>query len=153
LARDFRPGTYDAMSADERWDYLVKLDEELLKGGVTLSEKSAFLIRHTDLAFVNEAHLAAILTAVAAIESHLRAEHPEAGKRLIDLIEASDLAPELKPELQAIRRFRNSWVHVDDPWDDSSLLEEPEKAEEAMFEMAQRALVALRRTIYTKPWI
>jgi hypothetical protein len=31
------------ISADERWNYLAQLDEDLLQGGVIESEKSAFL--------------------------------------------------------------------------------------------------------------
>ena len=141
------------MDTGERWNYLVRLDEELLKGGIITSERTVFLIRHADLAFVHEAHLAAILTAVAAIETHLRAESPNGRTRLVDLIDSSDLEPELKAELQYIRKFRNSWVHVDDPWDDSVFLEESEQSEQALFDASRRALIALRKTVYSNPWV
>lgn len=141
------------MDTGERWNYLVRLDEELLKGGIITSERTAFLIRHADIAFFHEAHLAAILTAVAAIETHLRAESPNGRTRLVDLIDSSDLETELKAELQYIRRFRNSWVHVDDPWDDSVFLEESEQSEQALFDASRRALIALRKTVYSNPWV
>lgn len=131
----------------------MKLEEELLKGGIIASERASVLIRHADLAFVHEAHLAAILTAVAAIETHLRAEYANGRTRLVDLIDSSDLEPELKVELHHIRKFRNSWVHVDDPWEDSAFLEEPEENEQALYDMSQRALIALRKTVYSNPWI
>jgi uncharacterized protein YutE (UPF0331/DUF86 family) len=141
------------VNTDERWTYLAELDEQLLKGGVVLSEKSAFLVRNADLAFVHEAHLAAVLTAVAAIETHLSAEDPYNRQRLVGLIDSSALDSELKAELHALRKFRNSWVHVDDPWDDGELLEQSNDAERHLEEMASRAVVALRKTIYSNPWI
>lgn len=141
------------MTVEERWAYLVTLDEELLKGGVVLSEKCAFLVRNVDLAFVHEAPLAAILTAVAAIETQLRAEHSGARVRLIDLVNTSDLASEVKGEIHSLRRFRNEWVHVDEPWEDDAFLKAPELAEQQLLEMARRAVVVLRRVVYHNPWI
>jgi len=141
------------VNTDERRSYLAELDEQLLKGGAILSEKSAFVVRNADLAFVHEAHLAAVLTAVAAIETHLSAEDPHNRQRLVGLIDSSALDPELKAELHVLRKFRNSWVHVDDPWDDAELLDQSEAAEDHLQEMAGRALVALRKTIYSNPWI
>ncbi|HEV7926141.1 MAG TPA: hypothetical protein VGR14_12335 [Verrucomicrobiae bacterium] len=131
----------------------MQLDDDLLKGGVMTSERSAFLMRNADLAFVHEAHLASLLTAVAAIESHLRGEYPDGGSRLVDLIDSSELEPELKAELNVIRRFRNKWVHVETLWDDSPLLENPERSEKELFEMARRSLIALRNTVYSNPFI
>jgi len=49
------------MNKDERWKHLVALDEELLKGGVILSEWCSFIVREADSAFVHGAHLASIL--------------------------------------------------------------------------------------------
>jgi hypothetical protein len=141
------------MEEPERWDFLVDLDESLLKGGAILSEKSSFLIRNADLAFVASAHLACILTAMAAIETHLRAEWNGNRLRLVDLIDSSGLEEDLVEELHVIRRIRNAWVHVDDPWDDQSLIDDPESAEAELFGVAKRAVVALRRTIYNNPWI
>ena len=70
---------------------MVALDEELLKGGVVLSEWCSFIVRESDTAFVNSAHLASILTAVSGIETYLRSEYAQNGRaRLVELIDHSD---------------------------------------------------------------
>lgn len=141
------------MTEDEKWEYLIQLDETLLQGGVILSEWATYLIKSADLAFVGGAHLASIITGLAGVETHLRGEGESSKKRLVDLIEQSDLEEELKQELQILRKYRNKWVHVADPWDDDDLLESPDQHEAELEEMAKRCAVALRRTIYTNPWI
>jgi hypothetical protein len=142
------------MNQDQRWEYLIALDEELLKGGVILSEWCSFIVREADVAFANGAHLASILTAVAGIEAYLRSEHSQAAKeRLVALINQSSLDSDLKTDLHALRKYRNRWVHVDDPWDAGSLLERPEETERELEEMALLATRALRRTIYENQWV
>ncbi len=141
------------MTEEEKWQYLLDLDERLLQGGVILSEWATFLIKDADTAFVSGAHLASIITGLAGVETHLRSEAGVNNLRLFELINESDLEEDLKQELQVLRRYRNKWVHVADPWDDDSLLESPEKHEAELEEMARRCAVALRRTIYTNPWM
>ena len=141
------------MTEEDKWQYLVDLDDRLLKGGVILSEWATFLIRDADTAFVGGAHLASIITGLAGVETHLRGEGGSSKQRLVELIDGSDLEEDLKQELQILRKYRNKWVHVADPWDDDALLELPEKHESELEEMARRCAVALRRTIYTNPWI
>jgi hypothetical protein len=142
------------MDTNERWDHLNALDDELLKGGVMLSEWCTFIVRETDTAFVGGAHLACILTAVAGIETYLRSEIPDGAKRtLSELIDAVVLDPELRIDLHHLRRYRNKWVHVNDPWEDAALLKAPEKMEEELERMAFFAARQLRRTIYANPWI
>ena len=141
------------MTEKEKWKYLVDLDEQFLQGGVILSEWATFLIKDADTAFSAGAHLASIITGMAGIETHLRGESDGFKKRFAELIDESDLELDLKQELHTLRKYRNRWVHVADPWHDSSLLESPEKHESELEEMARRCTVALRRTIYTNPWI
>jgi hypothetical protein len=142
------------MDTNERWDHLNALDDELLKGGVMLSEWCTFIVRETDTAFVGGAHLACILTAVAGIETYLRSEIPDGARRTFsELIDAVVLDPELRLDLHDLRRYRNKWVHVNDPWEDAALLEAPEKMEEELERMAFFAARQLRRTIYANPWI
>ncbi len=141
------------MTEDEKWEYLVELDEKLLQGGVILSEWATYLIKDADLAFVGGAHLASIITSIAGVETHRRGEVDSSKQRLVDLIEQSDLEYDLKQELQLLRKYRNKWVHVADPWDDEALLDFPEKHEAELEEMDKRRISALRRTIYTNPWI
>ena len=113
------------MGLNDRWSYIINLDEELLLGGVMLSEWSTFLIKDTDEAFCAGANLASILAAQAAIESHLRYEYVsnQSTRKLgfYELIEQAPLHSDLKRELHAIRRYRNRWVHVNDPSDDEDL--------------------------------
>ncbi len=40
------------MNEEEKWNYIVCLDEELLKGGIIISEYVAELIRNADISFV-----------------------------------------------------------------------------------------------------
>lgn len=141
------------MTEEEKWQYLVDLDERLLKGGAILSEWATFLIKDADLAFVSGANLASIITGLAGAETHLRGEGGEKNRRFVDLIDQANLEEDLKRELHILRRYRNKWVHVADPWEDGSLLEFPEKHEAELEEMARRCAIALRRTIYANPWI
>ena len=142
------------MNEEERWAHLVALDEELLKGGVILSEWCSFVVREADTAFAKGAHLASILTAVSGIETYLRSEHAETGKeRLFDLINQASIEADLKSDLHALRKYRNKWVHVDAPWDDANLLENPHEMEHELEEMAYFAARALRRTIYENQWV
>lgn len=142
------------MNETERWEHLVALDEELLKGGVILSEWCSFIVREADIAFAQGAHLAAILTAVSGIETYLRSEYAKNKReKLFKLIDDSPIEEELKKDLHKLRIYRNKWVHVDDPWDDEKLLEKPEIYEAELEEMAFLAAKLLRRTIYENPWV
>ena len=142
------------MNRDERDAYIFQLDEELLKGGVILSEWSTFLVRDADEAFCAGADLATILVAQAAIESHLRYEYFPTGKKgFYDLIEQSPLTVELKADLHRLRKYRNRWVHVNDPHDDSDLMRRPDYYENELETMAQLAIKALREVIYLEQWL
>lgn len=142
------------MNQEERGAHIVALDEELLKGGVILSEWCSFIVREADMAFVAGADLASILTAVSGIETYLRSEYAETGReRLIELINLASIDADLKADLHTLRRYRNKWVHVDAPWGDESLLEHPEKIEHELERMGLFAVRALRRTIYEGQWV
>jgi len=154
LARRNLSSALAIMNEEERWSHLVSLDEELLKGGVILSGWCSFIVREADTAFVKGAHLASILTAVSGIETYLRSEYAQSSKdRLFKLIEESPIDDGLKSDLHKLRKYRNKWVHVDDPWDDESLLESPENHERELEEMAFLGARLLRQMIYENPWI
>jgi hypothetical protein len=141
------------MNEEERWGLLLALDDELLKGGVILSEWCAFLTREADTAFAKGADLASILTAVSAIETYLRSEDPTASKsRLAELIDTSGLESDLVGDLHNLRRYRNKWVHVGDPWNDQALIQNPEQCEGELSKMALLAVKSLKRTIYSAQW-
>ncbi|MEK6281227.1 MAG: hypothetical protein AABN95_12810 [Acidobacteriota bacterium] len=144
------------MTKGERQAYILQLDDELLLGGVILSEWSTFLVRDADEAFCAGADLAAILISQAAIECHLRYEyfpHDQRKFGFYDLIEQSPLAPELKTTLHTLRKYRNRWVHVNDPHDDQDLLERPEYYQAELEQTAIAASRALREVIYLEQWL
>ena len=142
------------MNEEERWNHLVELDENLLKGGVILSEWCAFIVREADTAFAHGAFLASILTAVSGIETYLRSEYSSNEREsLYDLINQASIEDDLKQDLHTLRKYRNKWVHVNDPWNDEDLIESPEQFEKELEEMAFFAARALRRTIYENQWI
>ena len=145
------------MNEQEKWEYINKLDEEFLVGGVILSEWSTFLIKDAEAAFCNGANLAAILVSVAGIESHLRFEYfhntTKKKHRLYDLIENAPIPHELKGDLHKLREFRNKWVHVEDPHADEELLNKPKYVEGELEDMARFAIRALLQTIYLEQWI
>jgi hypothetical protein len=98
--------------------------------------------------------LAAVLTAVAGIETYLRSEYAVTGKeRLVDLISDAPIPEDLKSDLHRLRKYRNKWVHVDDPWNDGQLLERPADTEQELEEMALFAVRSLRRSIYENQWV
>jgi len=142
------------MNEDERRNQIVILDEELLNSGIILSEWCSFIVRESDLAFVHGANLASILTAVSGIETYLRSEYSErALSSLFELIDGSPIADDLRSDLHKLRKYRNKWVHVNDPWDDQKLIDAPEESEKELEEMALFAARVLRRTIYENQWV
>jgi hypothetical protein len=141
------------MNEPERWDYLMKLDEEFLVGGAILSEWCSAIVREADTAFAHGAHLASILTAVSGIETYMRSETGGSRNRLVALIDEAPIPENLRSRLHELRRYRNKWVHVDDPWDDSVLLDNPEALEVELEQKAQFAARVLRETIYSNQWL
>jgi len=141
-------------SEEDRARLLERLDEELLKGGVMLSEWCSFIVQEADAAFLAGADLATILTATAAIETYLRAElNLKGSSRLGDMIDASGLDDSLKNSLHEIRKYRNKWVHVRDPWEDNEIQISPKKFSDELDRMATLAAIALRKTLYSNQWV
>ena len=145
------------MTEQEKWDYIIELDEELLQGGVILSEWTTFLVKDAETAFCSGANLASILTCQAALESHFRydyfREEESKGWGFYKLIENSSLDKNLKVELHDLRRYRNKWVHIENPSNDSDLLERPEYHEDELFEVAKKSLRTMLKTLYSMPWV
>jgi hypothetical protein len=140
---------------DERNDYILALDEELHRGGVSLSEWSTFLAQDAEMAFCAGADLATLLAAQSAMETHLRHEFAsEADKRVgfAQLIDKSDLPEPLRKTLHDLRRYRNRWVHVSHPEEDGDLLEHPERHRAELEEMAIVAIRAMLEVLYLVQW-
>ncbi len=142
------------MTEDERWNYLVKLDEELLIGGVILSEWCTFIVKEADTAFAKGAFLASLLTVVSGIETYLRSEYEANDKSsLYELIENASLGEELIQELHSLRKYRNKWVHVNHPWEDEEIIQNPGKYENEIEFRAIGAMKTLRKVLYENSWI
>ena len=145
------------MNEQKKWNYINTLEDELLLGGVILSEWSTFLAKDAELAFCSGANLAAILAAQAAIESHLRYEYFDTvqtkGWGLYRLLENTRLPVDLKNSLHKLRQFRNRWVHVEDPTQDDHLLKKPEYYEEELEKMAKLAIKSMLRVLSMEQWV
>ncbi len=141
------------MTEKQKWEYINRLDEELLFGGVILSEWTTFLAKDAEIAFCSGAYLSSILASQAAIESHLRYEYFSDNNTkkwsLFNLIENSQLDKNLKSELHDLRVYRNKWVHVNEVEEDSQLLEKPEYYEAELFEISKRAIKSMLRVLYS----
>lgn len=142
------------MNEGQRWKFIQGLDDELLKGGVTTSEWCAFIVRECDIAFAAGANLATVITAAMAMETYLRAEYGNGRKlRLVELIDQSPIAPDLKTDMHTLRKYRNQWVHVASPECDQAILDNPEAYEADLESWAMLAQRTLRRTIYENQWV
>lgn len=136
----------------KRSELLAQWEEELLLGGVILSEWATFLACDAETAFIAGADLAALLAAQAAMEAHLRYEYggDSHGGGFAQLIEQSPLMDGLKQRLHGLRRYRNKWVHVRDPNDDERLLAAPEAARDELSQMATFAMRLLIEILYVE---
>lgn len=138
---------------DEKWQFILQLDDELLQGGAYESEWTAFLIRDADTAYCAGANLSAIFCSLAAIEAHLRDELKLSADDRTPLAELINRYPyisgELAEELQVLRRFRNQWVHVRDPTNDQHLVFDQFFHEKEIEGMAKRAIRAVREVVYS----
>lgn len=142
------------MNKEARWAYIAALDDELLKGGAIISEWCCFIVRECDYAFAAGANLATIITAVAAIETYLRAEFASGQRiRLAELIDQAPITKELRHDIHKLRRYRNTWVHVATPEDDRAILDKPEMYDAELEEWAKLAQRTLRQTIYENPLV
>lgn len=141
------------MTPEEKETFVLSLEDELLKGGVMLSEWATRISQEATESFVGGLHLASLLTGMAAIETHLRSEYGDAKTRLQDLIEKAEIPDSLKLEIHALRRYRNRWVHVAEPWDDEPLLDGPNALDEELFRMSKRCTEAMMRVLFSSQWV
>ncbi|ADP17086.1 hypothetical protein AXYL_03766 [Achromobacter xylosoxidans A8] len=71
----------------------------------------------------------------------------------MQLIENSPISDDLKADLHKLRKYRNRWVHVDEPWSDRMLIDEPTAMESELENMAFFAARTLRKAIYANQCI
>lgn len=137
------------MSFDHDFEEIIALDDELLLGGVFLSEWCTAIVREADIAYAGGAYLGAILTAVAGIETHMRGElHSK--KRLVELINDYQIDDHIKQELHKLRKYRNVWVHVDMTEEQAEFAD---KIREELKVRAYKSIRLLRLVLYSTPWV
>jgi len=141
------------MNEEEKWNYIVCLDEELLKGGIIISEYVAELIRNADISYVYGAYWASIITSVAAMEAYLKSETADNKKILQDLINESGLSKTDIDLMHNLRRYRNQIVHIKEPWEDEFLLNSYGEFSCNEENIAKEAIRLLRMVVYSNPWI
>jgi hypothetical protein len=137
----------------EKWNYVVRLDDELLQGGVILSEYVSELIRNADISFVYGAYWASIITSVAAIEAYFKSETECNDKKLFELINESGLNNKDIELLHNLRRYRNQIVHIKDPWNDEYILSSYDQFSTNEENIAKEAIRLLRTVVYSDPWL
>lgn len=145
------------LDKEDKWEYINQLDDELLLGGVVLSEWTTFLAKDSETAYCSGAYLSSILSSQAAIESHLRYDYFNSsetrGWSFFELIEKSDLDDNLKNELRILRKFRNKWIHVNDPSNDEDLLKRPEYYEDELADFSMLTIKTMLKILYSNPYI
>jgi hypothetical protein len=126
-----------------RTSLVQSLWDENMRGGAILSEFSIFLATDAESAFQADADLSTIFTACAAIETHLRFENSSRTKEKVTFAQMTDsqgLPVELKENLAKLRKFRNTWIHVENPNFDIELQIEPEIVHSELAEMSELAI-------------
>lgn len=142
------------LTTAEKWAFINELDDELLNGGATMSEWCVLIVRECDYAFVAGANLATIITAVAAIETYLRAEYACNHRiHLTDLIDQSPINQSLRDQIHNLRKYRNKWVHISSPENDKKVLNSGENYEKELEGWAKLAQRILRLTSYENKFI
>lgn len=149
----FLAGGNEYMNEDEKWNYIVHLDETLLLGGVIINENVAELIRNADISFVYGAYLAAIITSVAAIEGYFRSEYNNPKEGLVELIDKSELTDEDIELLHNLRKYRNKIVHSKDIWQDEDILNSYDDYYSNQEHIAKEAIRLLRIVSYSNPLV
>ncbi len=143
--------------SEDKWEYILKLDEELLKGGIILSEWTSALIRDSDKAFCADANIATIVLVQAGLESYLKAEFfsddSTAKLSFFEMINDSSMDKNLKCKMHDLRKNRNKWMHINDPWDDAALLKYGDNFENTLEQDAKEAIKLLRQVIYQNPCV
>lgn len=122
-------------SSLDKQNFINELWESELKGGIVISEYSAFLARDAEAALISGAYIATVMVCCAAIESHLRFDGGQ-GHSLSELSRSFGLSEDLARDIDVVRRFRNQWVHVKKPEIDDELQSNPDAVTELCQDMA-----------------
>lgn len=134
------------------WDYLIKLDEELLKGGIIINESIAELIRNVDICYVNEAYFSVIITAVAIIECLLKIDIKESSN-FNYIIAKSDFDSGTKKDIHELRKVRNIIMHNVIQINEKELLINYNSFLKREKELSKKAIKTMRKVLYSNQFV
>jgi hypothetical protein len=117
-----------------------------------MSDFASELIRNADLCFASGAFVACLVMSGATIETSLREEGTD-GDRFIELIDASDFDASTKAAMHELRRERNRWVHIDNPWGECDLEDQYGRGHPDLESKCKGALRLMRSVVYSAPWL
>ena len=142
------------MTQKEREQFWIRTEDELLLGGACFSEWCTFISKSVYIAFTNGTDLATIITSMACIETYFKTEDPSIkSENLASLIDSNALLTETeKHQLHILRKYRNSWVHVDRIDDAPILTDELPFLKEAE-EMACLSVRMLMVVLFSSPFV
>ncbi|WP_156945704.1 hypothetical protein [Roseicyclus elongatus] len=146
-------GEVKRSSAQERDQWAIRIEEELLVGGAAFSEWATLMSFEAHTAFVAGADIATIILCSSACETHLRTEANDFKSRFIELIDSSTLAETPKNELHWLRRTRNDWAHIKRKTASTDLKCYTNAYDEALEGDAKRSYQAMLLVLFSDQWV
>jgi hypothetical protein len=98
----------------EREKYLINVQNEILKGGISVQDWTTFQLENAYISFCSGAYLACIIMCQAAIESYMHDDEGLKDRSFYDLIEHSSYDKRMKFKLHKLREYRNKWIHINE---------------------------------------
>ena len=114
------------------------------------SELAIKLLYDASEAYRSGLDIAALITAVATIETLLRIQNPGAHS-FAKLIEFSEFTAAEKSELNRLRKYRNKWVHVNQPMENDYCFDDEKAHGERISEMTKIAISMTFKVVYSFP--
>ena len=99
-------------SYNNRETLLLKIQDEVITGGICFDEFTSFQLENAYIAFCAGADLACIMMCQTAIESYINDDEQIESNSFYDLIEKSSYSLDFKQKLHHLRKYRNKWVHI-----------------------------------------
>ena len=132
----------EKMSHEERAQYWIDLEDNLLIGGAAYSEWCNFIAKDAYTAFVHCADLSTVVMSLACIETYLKTESPDMQSQPLHSVINNEcmLCDDEKETLHNLRRYRNKWVHLYNLDDDEIL----QKEEHFIAETERMACLAVK---------
>lgn len=131
------------------YPHLLVPDEELLKGGIVLSEWFLSLFEKPISHSLKEHVWPPLSPPVRALKPVFGLPVLKNNGCLLDLADGSPLSDNLKTDLHNLRKYRNSWIRVDNPRSNNMHNENAENIEIQLECTAFFGARVERRTIYS----